>query len=250
MSDLPPNLADLFAAERSAPSPGDDAQRAVRARLGVTLGIATAATASSGSATAATAKLTTLKIVTVVVGLIGIGAIVRYATSSSVSPPRAALVERAEPIVVEEQRVDLRVEPPTVETTPRSEAPQPAVAPVTVHKRSQRVVAVPAAATPPAPPPAPSTTPAAPTQVALLHDATTALPSDPARTLELVDEDARAHATGPLAEEREALRIHALVALGRTSDARTAAQQLLTRFPTTVHRALAERTLSLTEATK
>lgn len=65
----------------------------------------------------------------------------------------------------------------------------------------------------------------------LLRSARTALPTTPTRTLAKVREHARRFPSGVLAEEREMLRVSALAAIGRSADARRAADSFRSRWP-------------------
>lgn len=81
-------------------------------------------------------------------------------------------------------------------------------------------------------------------QASILAEATRALTDgDGSRVLVLVAEDRRAHRDGPLAEEREALRLSALLVLDRSKEARAAAHRFLARYPTTSHKRLVDRAL-------
>jgi hypothetical protein len=84
---------------------------------------------------------------------------------------------------------------------------------------------------------------AGPSQPELLAKAWQALAKDPAQALKLVELDARLHARGALVEEREALRIQALVALDRRDEAAALAAKFSARFPRSVHRATVERSV-------
>jgi hypothetical protein len=66
---------------------------------------------------------------------------------------------------------------------------------------------------------------------------------DGAQALALVTQDEQLHPHGPLAEERDALRIAALAKLRRLDEARLAATRFLQRNPHSIHRALIERAI-------
>ena len=69
-------------------------------------------------------------------------------------------------------------------------------------------------------------------EVALLRDAHAALQSgNAALAVVLLDEHARRFPTGALGEERDAARIFALCALGRTSEARASTDRFLAAYP-------------------
>ena len=127
--------------------------------------------------------------------------------------------------------VSVPVPTPVPETT--APAPEPSIA-----------MTSPESPAPAAVPEAPAATQAAvPSQTELLAQAWKALPGDPAHALSLVELDARAHAKGALAEERDALHVQALAALGRTDDARARATAFLARYPQSVHKKKIEAVL-------
>jgi hypothetical protein len=81
-------------------------------------------------------------------------------------------------------------------------------------------------------------------QLVLVRRAWLALSAgEPALALQLVDEDARLHPDGVLAEERAAVHIAALAKLNRTAEARAAASRFIQLHPTSVHRARIERAI-------
>ena len=73
-------------------------------------------------------------------------------------------------------------------------------------------------------------------EIALMRRAESALAGgDPSDALELLNEHAATFPHGALAEEREATRILALCALGRTAEARTAARRFERAAPRSIH---------------
>jgi hypothetical protein len=118
---------------------------------------------------------------------------------------------------------------------PASPPPAPA-APVEVVAPAQPPVEQRVEPAPDEPVPAPDAPPRQVSQSELLARAWQALASQPARTLELVTLDERLHPRGALVEERDALRVRALAALGRFREARTHATRFVERFPSSVHR--------------
>ena len=262
---LPPALRELVASETGAPVTTAAAQRAVRAKLGITLGIANAAaataiTTSASSATAATTAAGTaaggttiavaavksalaIKLITAVV-LIGTGAaITTVAVTRDREPAHHASATRAEPArptPAPPPAAEIPVEP-IAGVAPAADEPSPVAEPA--RKRIKQVA--PAARVEPPVERAPAEPGSARSQSQLLADASRSLAvGEAARALELIDEDARAHPSGPLVEEREALRISVLAALGKADEARAAARRLLEQFPHTIHKRLAERTLA------
>ncbi len=80
-----------------------------------------------------------------------------------------------------------------------------------------------------APPPSGSAT--ARPEIEILREAQAALAGSPARALALAEEHARSHPRGNLGQEREMVRIQALVALGKKEEARAAARAFKERHP-------------------
>lgn len=239
---LPEALRTLIGAEKASPVVTEVAQLAVRAKLGATLGIAK--TVTGGALAATTATVTKLKILALVVAAGSTTAAVvttndRPLVAATVKPPRQIVasvvlaanetvvpVER-EPIEPSRSAVALELAEPSLTV---DSPPAPAVVP--------RRVTAPRRPSPPEPIEIPS-------QAALLADASRALAAkDAGRALAILDEDLKHHPSGPLAEERDALRISVLVTLERTDDARHEAREMLARYPQSLHRALAERVLT------
>jgi hypothetical protein len=206
IDEMPPELRELISAEQSAPIAGDAVRTAIHAKVGGTLGIA-AAVAKTAFA---------LKLVTIVIGVVSVGGMIaalrghdeRSNDSIEIAAAHSTIEEaRAEPasLVVNE--------PVPVSTSPAQNTTRPPT----------RVVR---------------------SQVELLRDATRFLSQDPHRALRLLAEDARDHPDGSLAEEREALRLQALLALGRTTEAREAARSFRMTYPHTIHQTLVARALA------
>jgi hypothetical protein len=81
-------------------------------------------------------------------------------------------------------------------------------------------------------------------EATLLAEATRALArGDRGRVLTLADEHMRRFPHGVLAEERESLRIDALLGLGRRAEAAAAAKSFAAAYPHSVHAAQVERAL-------
>ena len=112
---------------------------------------------------------------------------------------------------------------PSPEPTLTTTAPEPAVV----------APEPPAAEAPPAKP--------HPSQADLLAKAWQAVDHDPKRAIALVELDAKLHPKGALAEERDALHVHALVVLGTYDEARELANRFIARYPASVHRKRVER---------
>lgn len=245
MSELEPpldELAELFAAERSAPVANAATRTALRAKLTT----AAAPLILGKAAAAATALGTTGKVLAVLALTVGVGAgTVALVNHHDDEVARAPVQQRIEP-----QASPRRAEPapseqpvpsePAPSETPRTAAQQPAR-----HARA----AVKLAEVPPSPEPVLAEVPqpasivdAGPSQAQVLKRAWAALSSGaPAQALELAREDQQKHPTGNLAEERDALVIQALVKLARIDEARQAATAFFARYPSSIHRTRIEQ---------
>lgn len=133
------------------------------------------------------------------------------------APPPARVAIAAPPEVVREAPI-AHVAPAT---TPVVEAPAPPVA-AAPFARPRRVEAEDDLAG----------------ELLLIQRAQRALArGDGAAALEALDEHARAHPHGRLTEERQAARVLALCAVGRSDEARVAAARFVARYPTSPHAA-------------
>lgn len=111
--------------------------------------------------------------------------------------------------------------------------------PIASASPSAEVVAPPASAAPIASaevaprdrPAAPSASSAVRAEIEILKEAQAALGQSPARALTLAAEHERSHPRGMLGQERDMLRIQALAALGKESDARARAEAFRARYP-------------------
>jgi hypothetical protein len=124
----------------------------------------------------------------------------------------------------------------------------PTAAPMTTERPRAVEAAAPSAA-PSSERPTPrggASSPAVPddrSEAALLREASAAVSSDPSRAIELVDEAERRFARGSLGQERELIRVQALIATGRREEAIHRARKLLARDPSTAHRPRLEKLL-------
>jgi hypothetical protein len=80
-------------------------------------------------------------------------------------------------------------------------------------------------------PPIGKATPSTGVEMRLLTSAQDAINTDPAKALALCEDHARRFPTGLLVEEREALAIQALIALGRVDEAKKRADAFYVKFP-------------------
>jgi hypothetical protein len=223
VDDLPGELCELYAAESATPAALPTTRAAVRARLAATVGVA-----PLGHAAAAGTIGTAGKVIATVAILAGLGGgTIALVHGRDEAPPSR------------HDDAALAVEPaPQLPAPPAPIANAPAPSPVI--------------AAPPRSVPRPSRAQheAVSDEPTLLRDAWHALSADaPARALELVEIDGRAHPGAPLAEEREALRVIALARLRRASDARAAEVRFLEQYPDSVHRELVQRAVAEMEKT-
>ena len=255
MTDLPPELAALITAERAVKVASAAERVAVRAKLATTVGAAPLGSLAVGATLAGTGKALAIVALTLAAGG---GALLALRGDAGGAPSRPAPTHA----VVSAPRTPPDVAPPSEAVI--AMAPVPAPAPPSNPspsrgvdvRRAQRVapreatpMAAPPEATAPESTPAPTAAelvaPAIPSQVELVRAAWAALSAgDAVRALALADEDAQARRAGPLAEEREAVRVIALARLRRTADAQRLATRFLTLYPTSVHRALIQRAVA------
>lgn len=92
-----------------------------------------------------------------------------------------------------------------------------------------------ASVAPPAVASAPALVVPRPTEIELLQRAQSALGSQPARALALVDEATSLYPQGGLGQEREMIRIQALAGVGRRPEALAAARAFRDRYPSSPH---------------
>lgn len=224
---LPDELADLFAAERAAPAGDPESRAKVRSRLAAAVGLLpgkAAAAAGTGTILGGAGKIIAVLAISVGGGITAV-TVAKSSEPSYAAPPAIQLVaaERVEP-----SPAPLRVVQRDDDQLP---APEPDVEPVVDEKAAGTVRVAP------------------PSEAKLLKRAWSALASgDATQTLELIREVERLHPGGALVEEREALRIQALVKLGLLVEARTAAQQFVVQFPRSVHRPHVERAIKPEES--
>lgn len=202
LEPLPPDLRELFGSERDV-SPAE--RVAIRHKLEHTI-------SASPSATSAVAS----KALWIVIGGVVIATAIWWFSTrerAPAAPPIAPqLSTTAEPELAESLQANEPAPPPA--------APSHTGAPAPSHTAA----------------PAPSHT-AVPSQADLLARAWQALAKhDTTTTLQLLADDRRFHADGPLSEEREAMQVRALVAAGRATDARAQAKRFFERWPTSMHR--------------
>lgn len=207
----PDDLRALFAHERDI----SDVERvAIRQRLAVSIGAPPASAATT---------LASSKLVWIAAAAIAAAASLWWVVQRSEpapAPPSPTTIEPA-PMLAPEPRI--------ATTSPEPAAPPP---PADVPQ-----------AAPPAAAPQAAVASRPPAQTELLAKAWQALDKDAGQALELVELDARLHARGALAEERDALHILALIALDRRDEARARTTKFVERYPTSVHRATIERRL-------
>lgn len=224
-----------------------------------TTGASANATGASAKVAAAGAKIGLVGGKLVVLGVVvsAVTAVVIATRSEPARPvPPKMLVVPAERAPVETPSPSPRVSPEPAHVETRSPSPNvsPEPAPVTTSSPSPNVSPEPAHVETRSPSPkvspepapeavrAPPRRAAVPEQSTLLAHAWTALSGGKAaEALDLVELDLRNHQAGPLDEEREALRIRALVELGRLDEARKLVVAFAQRYPTSIQLSLLER---------
>ena len=212
LEDLSPEIKELLDQERSLPTvPAAVRERAVaRARAGLTMGQAISM-AQATSSTPSRAAMRTRWAAAVTLACVASAAIGATAYRAHMRPtpsshPVAPAVHVGTPALA-----------PTPTPAPASipAAPSTETQASTVHRWSQ--------------------SDAVRDELRLLRRARSAVArEDFAAALPPIVEHARRFKNGRLAEEREALRVKALVGLGRTQDARRAAASFEARFPNSV----------------
>lgn len=83
-----------------------------------------------------------------------------------------------------------------------------------------------------------------PTEAELLARARATLSGAPAQAFEILETHRRDHPHGEFAEERDAMRIHALVAIGRRADAQMNGELFLRQYPRSSYAAGVRRVLA------
>jgi len=258
MNELGPRARALLDAARDGDGPTDGARARVRAsvtrRLAIGFAAGTAAatvakTAGAGAATTTAAiaapiglgmkVLVTLAIATAV----GMGAVTYVDSRPRIDPPvkvassprSIANAAPSKPRLPDAPRAAATEAPPALPVPASSVTPSPVLAAASPAPAVPGVVSASATAAA-TPAPTDSSAVAAPVtvkdEIALISRAHAALTSgDPSGALALLDEHARRFPAGALGEEREATRVLALCALGRTGDARAAATRFFAAFP-------------------
>lgn len=207
---LPDDIAQALATERSRPPLSAHAHRHLEARITAALPtVAPAVPVATAVATAAsTSKVTAALLAGVLTGAVGAGTTVSLLTKQPVP----------EPVVIEKVVVKEVIKEVVKEV--RVEVPVPAKPPVKL-------------------PATPSDDEKLAAERALVEAARVALTrGQTAEAVTLLERHVREFKSGRLAEERESLFIQALLALGRTDDARVRAAQFRKAYPESLLRPL------------
>lgn len=228
-------LRDALEAEEHAAKAGSDVDAARLARIEARLALATAADATAprapeappSPAVSAASSTKGLWLTVATVAVAG-AAILALGRGSRDDAPTRAPTSRPTSVVVAEH----------VTLAPPSAAP--------VERAPSAVADLPSAPAPAraAPARAAATTPSAEREIALVARAQDALHGDPARALALSDEHASTYPAGAFGQEREAVAIEALVALGRRAEAERRLSAFVARHPTSSHRVHLESLLA------
>ncbi len=239
MNGLGPEANALLEAAREGDEPTQADRERVRGAIATRLaagaaaglGVATAAKSSSAAvmlAGSATKVLVTVALVGAIGASIGASALM---VARARHRPAASAVSAAVPARASTEGVAISTE------QANGAAESPPAYPVTTPEKASgglragaRPATVPAAAAPA------HVTGDVAAEVRLIGEAHTAMRGgDAARALVLLDEHARRYPKGALGEERDAARISALCALGRTSEARDATERFLRAAPLSPH---------------
>lgn len=272
--DLPPELASLFAAERRRPAPSPEQKARVQAAIALTVAAgattATAAAATSAVTSAASAgtsaiagggaagaaaggagvgvgaKITGLVLATAIAGVAGYGGVTALrdpaAHAPLHAPPQSSPMMRIRPPSSEGAQREL-LQPAAPPASSPAMGVLPAAKPLQTPPRPAAMAAKPPPHAPPASSPEAVPSPAEPIaratalreERALLEGARRDLAGGrPAAALAAVDAHGERFAAGALAEEREALRIQALVRLDRGADARAALARFRGAWPSSL----------------
>jgi hypothetical protein len=229
MSEIEPppdGLKDLFAAEKSAPVFDTSIRSAMRARFAAAVGKTALGHAVAGSVLGGAGKALAILAITVAAGAGTVAALNHGRTSDTAKPAETSAS-------VASTFTPTPTPPAAIDIAPATQAAEPLAA--KPPHSSPRVA---------------SKTPEQ-SEPDLLASAWTVLSAgEPEQALKLADEDAQLHPDGVLGEERDAVRISALVKLHRMDEARSAASRFIQEHPTSVHRAVVERALNSEELQK
>jgi hypothetical protein len=203
LPELAPDVRELLAYERAGASAPAEAQARVWQAVAGTVPAVAGTVASGAAVGSALRRWLTSKVVGAAIAFgagTGAGAVLhaRLGRPAAGPPPLPAVIAPAPPAS------------PQIESKPAAPPPRP-----------------------PRPAPVPATGDAAlAAERRLIEQARSALArGQPEASLEALGEHGRLHPGGKLAEEREALRVQALVTAGRADDARTAARAFHKKYP-------------------
>jgi len=176
-------------------------------------GVGPSTVAASAAKTGATAKVALAAGLALVTAAVGYGVLSGPRTVVSSSPTSVASQEAT----------------PTSTATPTAE--QAPSTDVTAAPTNAAPSATQASMHPVAPQPSAAASAAPRPEIEILREAQAAAGSSPARALALADEHERSYPNGSLGQEREMIRIQALVALGRRDEARARAASFKAAHP-------------------
>ncbi|HTQ04351.1 MAG TPA: hypothetical protein VMI54_10860 [Polyangiaceae bacterium] len=247
--ELSPEVRAVLEAGRRAAAPASE-RRAVWRALGAKLPAAAAATAvtKSGLSLVTLAKPFALGLLLGVVATTGTALVRGFASTPPAPAPNAAVTRIASP---PPKSTSEREPGPAVTAAPEPKIPPPArgapIAAVPDAATSEAVVPAPGPSSAAFPPEAPTT--AAPENAVLVESRRVAhvrallQQHDTDGALTELDALDRTLPGGVLAQEREALRIEALLARGDRARAREEARRFLARHPESPHAQAVERAL-------
>jgi hypothetical protein len=225
MSEIEPppdGLKDLFAAEKASTVIDTSIRSVTRARFAAAVGKTPLGHAVAGGVLGGAGKALAIIAITVAAGAGAVVAVKHGRTTETAKP--AVPLQASAPVAstfapAPEPAAATDIAPAAQAAQPSAAKPQRASSRVAVRAPEQ-------------------------SEPDLLARAWTVLSAgEPEQALKIAEQDAQLYPDGVLGEERDAVRISALVKLHRMDEARSAASRFIRQHPTSVHRALVERSI-------
>jgi hypothetical protein len=235
MTELGRDAKALVEAASGGDEPTDENRARVRAAVGAKLVAAAAAGAALASTRSAAAAGSAVPVGLKTLALVSMAVVTAAGVGTAMYVRSTPIIQAAPPAAVRTTPSD-PVSPaapiPALTDSALPEAVLPPPEPAAMAKRH------PTPRPAPVPTGAPEATASVEAEMEVIAEAREALRSgEGARALVLLDEHAHRYPSGALGEERDALRVASLCALGRVAEARAAATQFLRTFPESPHAA-------------
>jgi hypothetical protein len=230
MTELGREAKALVEAASGGDEPTDENRARVRAAIGAKLVAAAAAGATLASAKSSAAAGSALPVG--LKTLISLAVVTAAGVGTAMYVRSTAAIEAAPPVTVgtTSDQASLAAPSPALTDSALPEVALPPAEPAEKRRPMPPSPAMPARAR--------GATASVEAEMGLIGEARDALRSGAgARALLLLDEHAHRYPAGALGEERDAMRIAALCALGRVAESRAAASQFLRAFPESPHAA-------------